>query len=148
LKKWIVRVATGFAALLFLAAGITYSWTFTPAGRLDYAAAVLAKLATWSAQDAMDFSEGARRAANAATRRMQGSTTARDDVRFEDREIPALDGAKIPIRIYWPPAARGDRKPPVYLNIHGGGWWMGDGFLFHSATTRFAAESGATSRPR
>ncbi len=32
---------------------------------------------------------------------------------------------------------------PMYLDIHGGGWWMGNGFPFHAMVTRFANTSGA-----
>jgi acetyl esterase len=46
----------------------------------------------------------------------------------------------VPIRIYWPEA---DGALPLYLDIHGGGWWMGDGFPFHAVMTRFAAEAQA-----
>lgn len=122
----------------------TYSWTFTRLGRLDYSAAVLAKLASLQG-DASDMSAEARAEANAYTVNLLPEYPPNDRVRVEDRRIPTPDGSQIAIRIYLPdpPDAKqmpGDRGPlPLYLDIHGGGWWMGNGFVFHDATLDFAA---------
>ncbi len=123
----------GALALLIAGASITYSWTFTPIGRLDYVPAVMARLASWS--DApIGLTPEARRASNAMVQNMLGGEEADLD-HIEDRVIEA-NGVEIPVRIYWP---HSDRVLPIYLDIHGGGWWMGDGFPFHSQATRLAA---------
>lgn len=50
----------------------------------------------------------------------------RDDVVMEDRRIPGPDGApEVPIRIYRPRAASDSPRPAV-LEIHGGGFMLGN----------------------
>jgi acetyl esterase len=130
------KLGAGVVVLVaLLAVAVSYSWTFTPLGRLEYCAAIIAKLGEWNT-DPIDFSAEARASANemVASTMPAGSEVAK----IEDRTIDS-DGAKIPIRIYWPKA---DGKLPVYLNIHGGGWWMGDGFSMESVTMNLANEAG------
>ena len=127
----------GLAALLLVATVVTYSWTFTPLGRLDYGAAVMARLRSWQTGP-MEITPEARARANEVVLLLVD----REPVslpRIEDRRVPSGAG-EIPVRIYWPAA---DEPLPLYLDIHGGGWWMGDGFPFHAPLTRFAAASGA-----
>ena len=123
--------------LALLAAAITWSWTFTPLGRLDYLPAVMARLASWQTTGT-DFSPEARRSVNQMTRGLDGEAV--DLPRIEDRTVSS-DGVEVPVRVYWPD---GTGQPlPLYLDIHGGGWWMGDGHIFHASTTRFAAQARA-----
>jgi acetyl esterase len=42
-----------------------------------------------------------------------------------DRTVPATDGTPLPVRVYRPRGAA-DRRLPVVLNFHGGGWVSGD----------------------
>jgi len=118
-------------------AAVTYSWTFTRLGRLDFGAAVIAKIASLQGGDS-ELTAEARANANAFTADLLPEYSASDRVRFEDRKIPTPDGAQIPIRIYVPETTEDAGPLPFYLDIHGGGWWMGNGFVFHSAMVDFA----------
>jgi acetyl esterase len=133
------RVAVGLLAALFAAAVFSYSWTYTPIGRLDYPAAVIAKLASWQSGPP-ELTPDARRAANQQVARMLSGLEEAPLARIEDRQIVGRDGQRIPVRIYWPEATG---PLPLYLDIHGGGWWMGDGFVFHPVTAAFAAATQA-----
>jgi acetyl esterase len=131
LFKWIAGTVLLGALLV---AGVTYSWTYTPLGRLDYAAAIIAKLMSWQ-RGPLELTPEARAEANARTARMFMSD---EDVamRTENRTIESPDGHPVPIRIYWPEA----KGPlPLYLDIHGGGWWMGNGYIFEPRTKALAA---------
>jgi len=135
-----LKIAVGTVLLLVvIVGGVTYSWTFTPLGRLDYNAALMSKLSSWNTEPLVISAQ-----AREQTREMMASFVTSDpvaeDVRFEDREIPRADGTMLPIRIYWP---EGDGPLPMYLDIHGGGWWMGDGYPLHAKNTHFSARAGA-----
>lgn len=121
--------------LAILAAGVSYSWTYTPIGRLEYVAAIVAKTSEWDSGP-VELNPEARREINERVRSYMPKPV--ELARIEDREIEA-NGVRIPLRIYWPKA---EGTLPVYLNIHGGGWWMGDGFVMESATTRLANDAG------
>jgi len=128
--------------LIIILAGITYSWTYTDHGRLDYMPAVLSKMAAWN--DApLEMTPEAR----AQIREMSASMVAEGafapGVRYEDRNIPRPDGSLLPIRLYWPAEAEGQGALPIYLDIHGGGWWMGDGYPMHDMNSHFANRSQA-----
>ncbi|MDP6977339.1 MAG: alpha/beta hydrolase [Myxococcota bacterium] len=130
-----VKAATALVVAIVVLAGIvSYSWTFTPIGRLEYTAAVIAKLSEWNDRP-VEFTAEARQRANEMVRSRlpEGPTLAR----VEDRTIGA-NGVEIPLRIYWPDA---EGPLPVYLDIHGGGWWTGDGFAMEGAIKRLAAEA-------
>ena len=59
----------------------------------------------------------------------------------EDRTIPGLTGAEIPVRIYRPD---GDARQPAIVYYHGGGWVIG-GLNTHDGTCRALADAvGAT----
>ena len=124
----------GVVGILLLAA-LSYRWTFTPIGRLEYGAAIVAKLSEWS-EAPVELTEESRRAANEMVRGRLPPPA--DLARVEDREIESI-GVKIPLRIYWPKV---EGKLPVYLNIHGGGWWMGNDWATDGPVTRLAAEVG------
>jgi acetyl esterase len=131
----ILKIAIGaLTALVIVAAGVSYSWTFTPIGRLEYVAAVVAKVSEWD--DApVELNERARSEVNANARSQMPEPV--ELARIEDREIEA-NGVRIPIRIYWPKASG---TLPVYLDIHGGGWWMGNGYVFDGPTTHLAQDA-------
>jgi acetyl esterase len=135
MRRVLSTLGLGFVLLVLLVAGITYSWTFTPLGRLDYVPAIYAKLGSWATAP-IEFTPEARRAANEYTASALGTVEAVTLERIEDRGIPGPDGNPLPVRIYWPDT---EGPHPLYLDIHGGGWWMGDGFPFHSRIMRFAA---------
>ena len=131
----VVRVLKIGALALVVAgvviAGVSWSWTHTPLGRLDYVPAVMAKLASWGSSEP-DMTPESRARNNEMVRGMMGDPVPL--ARIEDREVQA-GGVAIPVRIYWPDAPG---PLPMLLDIHGGGFWMGDGFPFHAATTRLA----------
>jgi acetyl esterase len=139
MRRWLARILLALLALILVAAGVSYSWTFTPMGRLDYPAAVIAKLSTWRTAP-LELTPETRRTANSQVEQMLSGMAEAPLARIEDREIPGPDGIAIPVRIYWPDAPG---PLPLYLDIHGGGWWMGDGFVFHAATTALAAGAEA-----
>lgn len=129
-----LKIAFGtVAALITIAVGISYSWTFTPLGRLEYPAAIVAKLSEWD-RAPVELTPESRAVANARVRRFMPKGI--DLARIEDREIVA-NGVHIPIRIYWP-NTEDDGPLPIYLDIHGGGWWMGNGFAIEAPTTHLA----------
>jgi acetyl esterase len=131
----ILKIAAAcLVAVLILAAGVSYSWTYTPIGRLEYAAAVVAKLSEWD-DGPVELTPEARSQMNDRVRSFLPDPA--EIARIEDREIEA-NGIRIPIRIYWPKA---DGTLPIYLNIHGGGWWMGDGFAMESITTHLVNDA-------
>ena len=137
------RKSTRLAVLLGMLAGafvaVTYSWSFTRIGRLDYGAAVIARVASLRGSQS-EMSADAREAANGITARLQARYPESKSVRFEDRRIPTPDGESIAIRIYTP---EGPGPHPFYLDIHGGGWWMGNGFLFHESARALSEQTGA-----
>ena len=127
-------ISIGVVVTMLGALALTYSWTFTPLGRLDYKAALLAKAMSLQTNPASYTSESRKRA-NQNVVYALADAAASKTTRYEDRAIDGPDGGKLPIRIYWPEA---EGTLPVYLDIHGGGWWMGDGFPFHNMNTQLA----------
>lgn len=93
------------AALLLVAAagaGVVYSWTFTPHGRLDLLFAVGLGLAGSLPPPGATPVEEERAAIREIMRRWWGDPQPLP--RVEDRRIPGPD-SEIPIRIYWPSRA-------------------------------------------
>jgi acetyl esterase len=133
------RLAIALGALFGTCLAVTWSWTFTSIGRLDYRAALVAKMASWQSGE-IEMTPGARAAANRMTAAMLPVYPDDPQVRFEDRRVPSADGVTVPIRIYTPST---EGPPPFFLDIHGGGWWMGNGFPFHTNMVAFAAQTGA-----
>lgn len=133
------RFAITLGALAGAAAAVTVGWTFAPLGRLDYPAAIIARLSSLSS-DSIDMTPKGRAAANGVAARLLPSFAASDRVHFEDRFVPSTAGHEIPVRIYTPDTP-GPR--PFYFDIHGGGWWMGNGFIAHEALSDFAARTDA-----
>jgi acetyl esterase len=102
-----------------------YSWTYTPQGRLDLPAAVIAKIATLNAEplvlDPVSI-DTQRQQANEQMGVMLRQAPVTDEVTIGDRHIPG-PGGSIRLREYRPP---GEGMLPVMLWIHGGGFWMGN----------------------
>ena len=134
IKKFLVTLVFVCGAL-----GIySYSWTFTELGRLDYAAAVFSKLASWNSAPA-EMNADAREAAREMTKSIAGPIPYNSSVKYEDHEIARLDGSLLPVRVYRPDK---DGALPIYLHIHGGAWWMGDGYPVQNANSYLADRAG------
>lgn len=137
MKRFIRYVGLGLALVAALGAAASYSWTFTPFGRLDYLAAVISKLATLGTEP-VELTPEARHTANELTTSALPDFSGAPLARIEDEVILGPDGYEIPLRIYWPDVPG---PLPLYLDIHGGGWWMGNGFVFDAITRAFAARA-------
>ena len=140
--RWSVRLAIALGMLAGAFFAVTWSWTFTRLGRLDYRAAIVAKLASLG-PTASPSGADARASANEWAASLLAGYPTPLDVSFEDRSIATPDGARIPIRLYRPTPSEPGRPLPFYLDLHGGGWWMGDGFPFHAQMLDFAARTQA-----
>ena len=117
-----VGLIAGVVLLLVavIGAGVVYSWTFTPHGRLDLLFAVGLRLAGSMPPPGTTPVEEERAAVRDVIRRAWGDP--KPLPRVEDRRIPGPD-SEIPVRIYWPSSA--DRQP-ILLFYHGGGFRLGD----------------------
>ena len=128
-----------FLVLLCLGlGGLSYSWTYTEHGRLDYIAAVFAKLASWDTTPA-EMNANTREVIKAMTKSMAGPIPYNTSVKFEDHKIPRLDGSFLSVRVYRPSK---EGVLPIYLHIHGGAWWMGDGYPVQNANSYLADRAG------
>lgn len=133
------------AALLLVAlVGYTYSWTYTPHGRLDYRAAVSLKLLSFEhtfrpdPDMAFEFQLPVNLiyAAN-------GLLPTEEVEKTEDVVIPGAD-ADVPARIYWPVQAIESTQPlPVIVYYHGGGFVVGSVDIFDGLTRSLANATGA-----
>ena len=102
-----------------IGAGVVYSWTFTPHGRLDLEFAVMLKLAGEPPPPGSGPVEEERAALRQLMAQLWGEP--KPLPRVEDRRIPGPAG-DIPIRIYWPSLV--DRQP-ILVFYHGGGFRLG-----------------------
>jgi acetyl esterase len=134
MKKFLVVSAL----VVFSLGGLSYSWTFTEYGRLDYAAAVFSKLASWNTAPT-EMNANTREASRVLIKSMAGPIPYNNSVKFEDREILRFDGSFLPIRVYRP---NKQGILPIYLHIHGGAWWMGDGYPVQNANSYLADRAG------
>ena len=134
-----VGLIAGVVLLLVavIGAGVVYSWTFTPHGRLDLLFAVGLRLAGSMPPPGTTPVEEERAAVRDVIRRAWGDP--KPLPRVEDRRIPGPD-SEIPVRIYWPSSA--DRQP-ILLFYHGGGFRLGDLDTYDPICRELAARSGA-----
>lgn len=134
--KRAIRIAgVGLLLAAVVGAGVVYSWTFTPHGRLDLLFAVGLRLAAPPPPGTRPVEEE-----RAALREVLLSWGDPQPLpRVEDRRIPGPAGA-IPIRVYAP--SRADRHP-VLVFYHGGGFRLGDLDTYDALCRDLAARSGA-----
>lgn len=136
--KRIVLIAAGVVLLAALVgAGVAYSWTFTPHGRLDLPFAVISTLARNTPPPGSSPAEEERAAMRSAAGFMPGSPTPL--ARVEDRRIPGPAG-EVPVRIYWPSL---EDRQPIVVFYHGGGFRIGDVDSYDSICRELADRSGA-----
>ena len=133
--KWPLRVLIALMCLSLALWAWTWSWTFTDKGRMEYGAALVAKLAAWQTPGKLIMNPETRRMSNETTLKWLGDRKLYPVAAIRDIEIPGPAGP-IPIRVYVPEA---DGPLPLYLMIHGGGYWMGNDFrLEASSATQIA----------
>lgn len=133
-----------FVVLVAVIIGYTYSWTYTPHGRLDYRAAVSLKLLsferTFKPDPELDFEF--KLPVNMIYA-LSALAPAEDVRKTEDIVIPGAD-ADIPARVYWPAAPTTENQPlPVIVYYHGGGFVVGSVDIFDGLTRSLANTTGA-----
>jgi len=131
----IIKITSSLMLLVItLAAAVSYSWTFTPSGRLDYKAAAWSKLATLQTTPPQ-YSEEARHTANKLLRDFKGLPDPSLVAAIDDYII-STEQAEISVRVYTP---KGDDPFPLLFEIHGGGWRMGNDFVMEKPVVEMAA---------
>ena len=130
----------GLVLPLVVLFGITWSWTYTPYGRLDYRAAVSLKLLSFEATIKPDPGSDFEitipvNLAYALSDRLPHETVSRT----EDVRIESGDGSIVPARVYWPADFESyHQPPPVTLYFHGGGFVVGSVDIFDQLTRSLA----------
>lgn len=129
--------------VLLIAWGVSYSWTYTPHGRLDYTAALSLRLLSFTTtlkpHPDSDFEltmpVNLIHALSAKMPRAEVSKT-------EDIRIPSATG-EIPARIYWPAGYDPSHPPPLVVYYHGGGFVVGSVAIFDPLARKIANASEA-----
>ena len=115
--------------------GLTYHWTFTPHGRLDWRAALSLNLLTFEYTFQPDPNHDMELTLPINLFYPMSMALPPEAVRkVEDVVIPAGE-RNIPARVYWPEsAALGDTRLPVIVYYHGGGFVTGSVEIFDALT--------------
>jgi len=143
MKKRHILAAVVLVALLVVS-GLTYAWTFTPYGRLDWRAALSLKLLTfehtWQPDPRSDFE---MTLPINLLYPMSMALPAEDVARTRDLAVPA-DGRTIPVRAYWPASDTPEDAPrPVIVYYHGGGFVTGSIDIFDALARTLANATAA-----
>lgn len=127
--------------VIVLAAGCawTYSWTYTSIGRLDYQAALLAKIAKHLAERPKVITDAYRSKQNARIKAFADDADYLKAAKIQDIDLSAPWGV-VPVRIYYPAGAG---PFPMLLHLHGGGFWMGNGYIFDGRLQHLAMRLNA-----
>ncbi len=129
---------TIFIVLLLAFAGWSYSWTYTPYGRLDYRAAFSLHLLSFEREYQPDPQSDFRFNLPVNMIYAFSAMLPKAEVaRVEDRKIPG-QGVDVPVRIYWPNGLAEDSPPPVIVYFHGGGFVVGNVDIFDPLTRQLA----------
>lgn len=128
--------------LLAAFAALSWSWTFTPDGRLDYRAAfslrALAFTIPFRPDKDIDFKMplpvNMIYPLDALLPRARMHRT--EDVTITHGEV------EVPARIYWP-VAHNETRPPLIVYLHGGGFVMGSIAIFDKMVRALSAATGA-----
>ena len=135
--RWLLRVVLVVAVAAVLLGAWTYSWTFTDNGRMLYRAALMARLVDSQSQQEFVMTPESRRRANDNTVRWLGERELKPVANIRDLTVPSPAG-DIPVRAYFP--VTDEAEPlPIYIMIHGGGFWMGDDYRIEEPQARTIA---------
>lgn len=134
MRHFFVYLLTGtfIAALVLLA--FSYSLTFTPIGRIEYGPAVLAFVSRFVSTPE-EYTPDMRATSNELGRKNLGPADRELLASVEDFHVGNGD-LQVPVRVYKPP---GDGPFPLVLEIHGGGFFMGNDFVLEANAINFAA---------
>jgi len=106
--------------------------------RMDNQLPFMSKVILWVSQfRELELSEENRNRANRMTLEQKSPIAMANLASVRDMTIASEEGP-IPVRIYTP---EGDGLLPVFLYIHGGGWWTGNDYVTDSPMTHLAAEA-------
>jgi len=106
--------------------------------RMDDQLPFMSKVFLWVAQfRELELTEENRQKANQMTLEQKSPIAIANLASIRDMSIASEQGS-IPIRVYTP---EGDGLLPVFLYIHGGGWWTGNDYVTDSPMTHLAAEA-------
>lgn len=136
--KWLV------SAILLLAAfaALSWSWTYTPDGRLDYRAALSLHMLFFTISFRPDKDIDYKMPVPINMIYMLDGLLPRARVhRTEDITIAHGD-VEVPARIYWPVAHK-ETRPPLIVYFHGGGFVMGSVAIFDKMVRAIAVATGA-----
>lgn len=125
--------------LLIVAIGYSYTWTFTPHGRLDYRAAVSLHTMSFTythfkPDPTMDFEIPLPINLIYGLSDLMPSEKVGE---VKDLKIPGK-GVIIPARAYWPQGVDRSQLLPVIVYFHGGGFVVGSVDIFDSLTRALA----------
>ena len=121
MRRFFLVAGLAVLAVLLIAAGVVYSWTFVPHGRLDLESAIFLKLAAPRIPSPGSVPvEVQRERFKAFMMALPGRETSIE--RIETHMITGTDG-QIPVRLYWP---NPNPSLPVLVYFHGGAFRVGD----------------------
>ncbi|MDX1735727.1 MAG: alpha/beta hydrolase [Halioglobus sp.] len=135
--RWMLRLGLALLLAAVLLGAWTYSWTYTPEGRMLYRAALMARLVDSQSQQNFVMTPESRRKANDNTVRWLGERELKAVADIRDFTVPS-PGGDIPVRAYFPETAT-PGPLPLYIMIHGGGFWMGDDYRIEEPQARIIA---------
>lgn len=135
-----MKIAVSLLLVSALVAGaVSYSWTFTPHGRLDYGAAVFSRLLNWQRGDEpIAYNDEQRRATGRFTKKYMDSLGFEPAHIQRDIRVPAPWG-EIPVRVYMP---AGEGPFPALMHYHGGGFWAGGGYVHDGPVQQLSTRVG------
>jgi len=106
--------------------------------RMDEQIPFMSKVFLWVSQFyELELTVENRQKANQMTLEQKSPIAIAELASIRDMTITSAEGP-IPIRVYTP---EGDGLLPVFLYIHGGGWWTGNDYVTDSPMTHLAAEA-------
>lgn len=140
-KRYLALGLLGVAAVAF--GLLSYSWTFTPFGRLDYGAAVSTRALSVDFRMKPDPNSNLEFTLPLNAYFAISPLLPKEEVR-ETRDI-AIDngGVSVPARVYWPRGSSADQTLPVVVYYHGGGFVLGSVELFDQLARSLANAAGA-----